>query len=329
MSEGKPRNTYITVESLFRDNEKRLQLTLLSKRHGFDKKITEMELHRPGLALAGYTDLFTFHRVQVCGNTEATYLNQLDHEARDKSLRNVFKFDIPCFIVTTEFDLPEDFVKLADEYQVSVFRTPFATTKLIQLLHDYLDEKFASQIFMHGSMVDVYGIGVMITGRSGIGKSEVALDLISRGHPLVADDVVPVVRRASGTLVAMVNETLRYHMEIRGLGIIDIHAMFGIRGIRKEKRLDVQVELVDWDKSQKYERLGLKEMTCEILNEQITLVRLPIYPGKNISMIVEVIALNHRLKSFGYNAAIEFEKMLMSKMSGQESSSAKLDHTFE
>ncbi len=329
MNEGKPQHTHITVETLFEENQKRLQLSLLSKRNRFDKKIMEKELHRPGLALAGYTDLFTFDRVQVCGNTEATYLKKLTASQREKALRKVFTFEIPCFIVTSEYDLAAEFVALADEYQISVFQTPFPTTKLIQLLHDYLDEKFAPLVHIHGSMVDVYGVGVLITGRSGIGKSEVALDLISRGHPLVADDVVPVVRRISGDLIAQVNETLQYHMEIRGLGIIDIHAMFGIRGIRKEKKLEVQVELVDWDKSEKYERLGIHEMTSEILKEKITLVRLPIYPGKNISMIVEVIALNQRLKSFGRNAAVEFEERLLKRMKGEQPVSPMLDPNFE
>jgi len=326
---GKPQHEYITVETLFAENKKRLRLTLMSKRNRFDKKITDKELHRPGLALAGYVDLFTFARVQVCGNTEATYLKQLTPAQREKTLRQVFQFDIPCFIVTSEYDMVPEFAVLADECGISVFRTPFPTTKLIQLLHDYLDEKFAPLSHIHGSMVDVYGVGVLITGRSGIGKSEVALDLISRGHPLVADDVVPVVRRSGGALIAQVNETLQYHMEIRGLGIIDIHAMFGIRGIRKQKKLEVQVELVDWDGAQKYERLGIQEMTCEILKEKVTLVRLPIYPGKNISMIVEVIALNQRLKSFGYNAALEFEEMLTRKMRGQEPLPTQLDHTLE
>jgi HPr kinase/phosphorylase len=307
--------SFITVETLFKENEKRLKLKLICGKCNFLKKIMEKDLHRPGLALAGFTDLFTFSRVQICGNTEFQYLNQLSPEQREKSLRKVFAFDIPCIIVTENNELPREFVSLVDEYKISVFRTPFATTKLIQLLGDYLDEKFAPKVLIHGSMVDVYGIGVLLTGRSGIGKSEVALDLVSRGHRLVADDIVSVVRRTSGVLIGMVNETLKYHMEIRGLGIIDIHAIFGIRGIRKMKKVEVRVELVDWDKSEKYERLGLEDMTVEILGEKVHLVRLPIYPGKNISMIVEVIALNELLKIYGYNAAEVFENQLAQTIS--------------
>jgi len=329
VSEGKPQHEFITVEALFTENKKRLKLSLLTKKVGFDRKITEKEIHRPGLALAGFTDLFTFHRVQVCGNTENQYLKNLTKQQRVESLKRVFHFEIPCFIVTSEEEIPPEIVEQADAGHVSVFRTPFATTKLVQLLGEYLDEKFAPQVFLHGSMVDVYGIGVLIGGRSGIGKSEVALDLIARGHQMIADDIVTVSRRAGGALIAQVNDQLRYNMEIRGLGIIDIQSMFGIRGIRKQKRLEVQVELVDWDSTEKYERLGLKEMTCKILDEAITLVRLPIYPGKNISMIVEVIALNQRLKSFGYHAAIEFEKQMNRRMTHGKSEIKPLEPFFE
>lgn len=308
---------FIPVETLYRENEKRWKLELLSGQGSFQKKITEKDLHRPGLALAGFTDLFTFSRVQICGNTEILYLNRLTPDQRRKRLRKLFTFDIPCVIVTENNALPPEFVPIADEAAISVFRTPFATTKLFQLLGDYLDEKFAPRALIHGSMVDVYGIGVLITGRSGIGKSEVALDLVSRGHRLVADDIVTVDRRTSGVLIGKVNETLRYHMEIRGLGIIDIHAIFGIRGIRKMKKVEVQVELVDWEKSEKYERLGLEDITVDILGEKVHLVRLPIYPGKNISMIVEVIALNELLKIYGYNAAEAFENQIARTISGK------------
>ena len=330
MSEGKPKHSYITVETLYRENVKRLQLEIVSGKGSFKKHITEKDLHRPGLALAGFVDLFTFHRVQVCGNTEQQYLKKLTSDQREKILANVFSFDIPCVIVTSEEEISGEFTKLAEKAQITVFRTPLDTTRLIQLIGDYLDEKFAPQVYKHGSMVDVYGVGVMISGRSGIGKSEVALDLVSRGHQLVADDVVTISRRTGGFLMAEVNETLLYHMEIRGLGIIDIHAMFGIRGIRKQKKIEVQVELVDWDKSEKYERLGLKEMTTEILSVQVPLVRLPIYPGKNISMIVEVVALNQKLKLFGHNAAVAFEEQLMQRINKQSNGlKGNLEHIFE
>ncbi len=310
---NKKRKQDISVETFFRETRDQLNLKLVTGQDSFQKKIIEREVHRPGLALAGFVDLFTYHRVQICGNTEASYLGNLSDERLEQSLRKVFEFDIPCFIDTSDNGLPPAFMKIAQEYGISVFRSSFPTTKMTQMLSDYLDAKFAPLIHLHGTLVDVYGIGMLIAGRSGIGKSEVALDLVSRGHRLVSDDVVSIKRRTGGVLIGSVNETLQYHMEIRGLGIIDIQAMFGIRGIRKQKRVEVQVELVDWDKTQKYERLGLKEITTDILGEKIPLVRLPIYPGKNISMIIEVIALNELLKIFGYHAAREFVNRLRSE----------------
>lgn len=304
----------ISVEKLFKDNEKKLRLKLITRKSSFQKRIFEKDLHRPGLALTGFVEVFTFQRVQICGNTEMAYLKELPKVNREETLKKVFTFDIPCFIVTENNPIPEEFIRLADDHKISVFETPFATTKLFQLLGDYLDEIFAPRAHVHGSMVDVYGIGVLLIGRAGIGKSEVALDLVSRGHRLVADDVVTVVRRVAGALYGMANETLGFHMEIRGLGIIDIHAIFGIRGIRKQKRLGVQVELVDWDKTAKIERLGLEDVSTEILGEKVHLVRLPIYPGKNISMIVETIALNELLKIYGYNAAQVFEENLTKRI---------------
>ena len=320
----------LTVGKLFTDNEERLKLTLISDQNNYEKQITDKEVHRPGLALAGFVDLFTFHRVQVCGNTEATYMNGISKSQLEKTLRKVFSFDIPCFIDTCEEKLPPLFVELANEYGIPVFKTPFPTTKLIHLLGDYLDAVFAPKAYIHGSLVDVYGIGVLIAGRSGIGKSEVALDLVARGHRLVADDVITVTRRAGGVLLGSVNEMLRFNMEIRGLGIIDIHSIFGIRGIRQSKKIEVQIELVDWDKSQKYERLGLDEMQVEILGESVPLVRLPIYPGKNISMIAEVIALNQLLKQYGYNAAQEFEDRLFGQAGAKLNKEEDyLGHKFE
>lgn len=307
------KNEYITVEQFFVETSDQLKLKLVTGRDSFKKKIIEREIHRPGLALAGFVDLFTFHRVQICGNTEATYLNKLNLDELEKTLRKVFSFDIPCFIDTSDEGLPSLFNNLAREFKISVFRSEFPTTKLTQMLGDYLDAKFAPFVYLHGTLVDVYGIGMLISGRSGIGKSEVALDLVSRGHRLVSDDVVRITRRTGGLLIGQANENLQYHMEIRGLGIIDIQAMFGIRGIRKQKRVEIQVELVEWEKNKSYERLGLKEMTVEILGEHIPLVRLPIFPGKNISMIVEVIALNELLKIFGIHAAREYVARMRSE----------------
>ena len=304
------KNPSISVETFLLENKKTLILELISGQKGLQKKILEKNLHRPGLALAGFVDLFTFQRIQICGNTEMTYLKKCSPEIRKKAIRKFMSFEIPCVVVTDNNKLPAEFKNASNENKISLFRTPFATTKVTQLLGDYLDGKFAPKTLIHGSLVDVYGIGVLITGRSGIGKSEVALDLIARGHRLVVDDVVTVVRRTGGILMGLGHDILQYHMEIRGVGIIDVEAMFGIRGIRRQKRIEVQLELVDWDSSQKYERLGIKETTTEILGEKIPLINLPIYPGKNISVIAESVAMNQLLKIYGRHSAKKFERKL-------------------
>ncbi len=300
----------VTVRTLFRENKKALKLKVLSDESSFERIICVKDLHRPGLALAGFVDLFTFERVQICGNTEAAYLKKLDAERLTRILKRVFQFEIPCIIVTDENVLPKRCLELARAAGISLIGTPYATTQVIQHLGEYLEEQFAPEMYIHGSLVDIYGIGILVTGRSGIGKSEVALDLISRGHMLVADDVIRIIRKSPRSLVGMGSETIRHHMEIRGVGIIDIQAIYGIRGIRQKKQIDVMVELVDWDDSGKYERLGLKEEKGVLLGEKVPLVRLPIYPGKNISVILEVIALNQLLKAQGHYAARRLETRL-------------------
>ena len=318
------------VEQFFADNKKRLKLTLISSKQSSNKFIMEKELHRPGLALAGFVDLFSYKRIQICGNTEVTYLNNLSAKQQESSLNKVFKFEIPCFLFTHHNNPTETFLHLSDEMGIPVFRTPFTTTKVSQILGDYLDEQFAPKTYIHGSLVDVYGIGVLITGRSGIGKSEVALDLVARDHRLVVDDIVTVVRRTEGILLGLGNETLKYNMEIRGVGLIDIQSVFGIRSIRRQKRIEVQVELVDWDKSEPYERLGLKEITKQVLGEKLPLIRLPIYPGKNISVIVEVVALNQLLKLYGHHSAKQFEARLSRRIKSKlQAMKVYLDHDFE
>ena len=304
----------VSVETLYLENKKRLRLRPISGKDGFKKKVREKDLHRPGLALAGFVDLFTFRRIQICGNTEMAYLKRLTSRQRDECLQKVFEFDIPCFVITNGNPVPSELRKLSDDCAIAVFSTPFATTRVVQYLGEYLDEKFSPTLVIHGSLVDVYGIGILITGRSGIGKSEVALDLVARGHRLVADDLVTISRQSGGILIGAGNTTLKHYMEIRGVGIIDVEAIFGIRAIRQQKRIEVQLELEDWDNSQNYERLGIREAQTEILGEKVPRVRLPIYPGKHISVIAEVIALNQLLKLHGRHSARQFQARITQKM---------------
>jgi HPr kinase/phosphorylase len=301
---------HITVEYLFNANRKRLKLKCLTGEVGFDNLIRDKNIHRPGLALAGYVDLFTYNRVQVVGNTEVRYLDHLPPETRVDAYSTLMKFDIPCIVITNNNQIDNDLIDLSMKNNVPVFQTPLETTKLVYFISDFLDDQFAPQTVIHGSFVDVYGIGVLLTGRSGIGKSEIALDLVERGHRLVADDVVVVTRKGEGILMGAGTDLVKHFMEIRGLGLIDVRSMFGVRAIRFQKRVEVVVELEDWDKNKEYTRTGLENLVMSILDVELPKVKLPIYPGKNVTVITEVIALNYLLKHIGYDAAKEFQARL-------------------
>lgn len=267
------------------------------------RKVTESNLHRPGLALAGYTDLFTFQRVQILGNTECQYLRHLDEAARRTAFQRLVGFPIPCLFLTDGNRLSEPLLEAASAAGVPVYLTEVPTTKFMYHLSEFLDDQFALQQTLHGSLVDVYGIGLLLVGKSGIGKSEVALDLVERGHRLVADDVVVVTKKGDGVLMGSGTELTQHVMEIRGLGIVDVRAMFGVRAIRYQKRVEVIVQLELWDPEREYTRLGMVDEHERVLGVPLPLVRLPIVPGKNVTVICEVIAMNHLLLHYGYDAA--------------------------
>ncbi|HLF15262.1 MAG TPA: HPr(Ser) kinase/phosphatase [Bacteroidota bacterium] len=300
----------ITVGFLFDANKERLRLTSVAGDTGFSKEIRDKNVHRPGLALAGYVQLFRFDRVQIFGNTEIRYLEQLTPQGRIEALERIFQFDIPCILVTNDNPVDEDISSIAGRKGIPVFRSPLETTKFIYFLGDFLDDQFSPQCSIHASFVDVYGVGLLLTGRSGIGKSEIALDLIERGHRLVADDVVMITRKGEGILMGAGSELVKHFMEIRGLGLIDVRSMFGIRAIRFQKRVEVVVELMDWNENQEYTRTGLDDENTTLMDVAIPSVELPIFPGKNVTVICEVIALNYLLKHYGYDAAREFTKRL-------------------
>lgn len=300
----------ITVGFLYETNKERLKLSALTGDIGFNREIRDKNIHRPGLALAGYVQLFRYDRVQVCGNTEMRYLEQLDQKQRESSLRKIFQFEVPCLIITNDNVVDDHFLNLAREHSVAIFRTRFETTKFVYFLSDFLDDQFSPQTVVHGSFVDVYGIGLLLVGRSGIGKSEIALDLVERGHRLVADDVVMITRKGEGILMGSGTDLVKHFMEIRGLGLIDVRSMFGIRAIRFQKRVEVIIELMDWDANAEYTRTGLDDEGITMLDVPVLRVKLPIFPGKNVTVICEVIALNYLLKHYGYDAAKEFAKRL-------------------
>lgn len=322
----------ITVGYLFEVNKQRLKLKAANGDTGFEREIRDKNIHRPGLALAGYVELFTYDRVQVFGNTEIRYLNHLNLEERINTFKTILQFDLPCIIVTNDNQLDEEVVQLATDHKISILQTPFETTKFLYFLSDFLDDQFSPQTAVHGSFIDVYGIGVLLTGRSGIGKSEVALDLIERGHRLVADDVVMVTRKGEGILMGSGSDVVRHFMEIRGLGLIDVRAVFGIRSIRFQKRVEIVVELQEWKDDIEYTRTGLDHAMTSVLGVELTLIKLPIFPGKNITVIVEVIALDYLLKHYGYDAAKEFSKRLDTVIADKSRSKRAIDyfeHDFE
>ncbi|MCG8605240.1 HPr(Ser) kinase/phosphatase [bacterium] len=322
----------LTVATLFQDTQKKLKLTVVNDKGSFDRLIEEGDLNRPALALTGFVDVFTYKRVQILGNTENAYLSTLTASQRKEALNTLLSFELPCVIVTEDNPPFEELVKMATQRSITVFRTPSNTTRVVHVLSNYLDDTFAPQVTVHGSMADVYGIGVLFTGRSGIGKSEIVLDLVERGHRLVADDVVHIAKKAEGVLIANASDLLRHHMEIRGLGIIDVRSVFGIRSIRLQKRVEVEVQLEEWDDAADYDRIGLDDSTTKILDVEVPLIKLPIFPGKNITVIAEVVALHQLLKIYGHHPAKEFNEKLIEKMHKtppQEYLDDYLDRDFE
>jgi HPr kinase/phosphorylase len=308
----------LTVKKLILENQKKLKLQLLNNKVGFTRKITTQQLHRPGLALTGFLDLFAFDRIQILGNTEIRYLASLTKELRSESLKKILSFELPCIFITDSNKVPKELLPLATKRKICVIRTKYPTTDFFHYLGDYLNIEFAPRTTVHGTLVDVYGIGVLFTGRSGIGKSEIALDLVERGHRLVADDLVIITKKANEILMGEGRELAEHHLEIRGLGLIDTRSTFGIRAVRIHKRIEVEVKLVDFESKADYDRTGLEEHYTDILEVKIPIVILPINPGKNITVIAETIALNHLLKIYGHHTPEEFNKKLIERMKQKE-----------
>lgn len=320
---------FIKVDFFYNNAKKIGKLDLVSEGSDLNRKITDQNLHRPGLALAGFVDLFSYNRVQIFGNTEIRYLKKLSSDQQEKSLRTLFQFNVPCIILTNNNKPIPVLLEIAKEKKVPIFISPFNTTKLVYLLSDFLDDQFSQRITIHGSFVDVYGVGICFVGKSGIGKSEVALDLIERGHRLVADDVIILTKKGEGILIGSGTDIAKHNMEIRGLGIIDVERIFGIRAIRYQKRLEILVELEVWDDKANYTRTGLDETTITVSETEIPYIKLPILPGKNITVISEVIALNYLLKHYGFDAAEIFKKRLSERISDKNSKSQRATDYFE
>lgn len=318
--ESIPKKEKIEVSYLIERLQERVQIDLeafVAESEGDSRYVTEADLHRPGLALAGYIKLFTHQRIQIIGNTETRYLKNLSKEEQKEAFSNLTQFEIPILFLTHKNTLPDYLLEMAEEAGIPIYGTSLETTRFMQLTRDFLEDQFALQTMVHGSMVDVYGIGILIAGKSGIGKSEVALDLVERGHRLVADDVI-ILTKKNNVLMTSATEMNKHFMEIRGLGIIDIMSMFGVRAIRYQKRLEVVLELSLWDESKDIERTGLNRDTTSILGVDIPLINLPITPGKNITVIAEVIAMNYLLRHYGYDAAEAFQDKVKTHIAEKE-----------
>lgn len=309
----------ITVRELLETNREEWDLSVVTGESGLDRKISSSELNRPGLALAGYYDVFSSERVQLIGLTETSFLQNLSARERTLRLRAMFKFDIPCLILTRSLEALPELAKVMQEEGIPLLQTSHLTTPFQAELGQYLERRLAPRRVVHGVMVEVFGLGVMIQGKSGVGKSECALELVDRGHLLIADDIIMVRKVSRGRLFAEPAPNLRYHMEIRGVGIIDAERLFGVRSVRDESEISLIVQLEKWDPDKEYERLGLTDNMVTLFDCQVPQVVLPVEPSRNISQIIEIAALMQRLKSQGVNVARDFDKRIQETI-GRKSS---------
>jgi HPr kinase/phosphorylase len=296
---------------------------------GLDRVIPSAEVSNPGLVLAGYTARFTPDRVYVLGETEISYLFALPDAERRQRILSLCQLGCPCLFVTKGLEVPPELAELGRANGVAVIRTRLKTSEFYNRLKPFLEEVFAAQTAIHGSLADVYGVGLLFLGRSGIGKSECVLDLVERGHRVVADDVVLVRRLGHDVLIGRGHEHQHHFMEIRGIGLIDIAALFGIRAVRQQKRIEVVVQLEDWDSEHPYERTGLDGEETTILDVKLPRVVVPLNPGKNITVIAEVVAMRHLLKYSGVDSAREFNERLIGRMQEQRQIREYLEEDYE
>lgn len=296
----------IPIKKLIKD----LELEVIYSPDNVVLNIKTSDINRPGLQLAGFFDYFAFDRLQALGKVEMTYLNILNPDVREFSLNEYFSYDIPCIIVSRNMEIPDYLEEAARKFKKPLLRTSRVTTNLIHSLTMYLDDLMAPRITQHGVLVDVYGVGVFLTGESGIGKSETALELIKRGHMLIADDAVEIFRLNNNILVGEAPKLIRHFMEIRGIGIIDIRSMYGVGAVLDRKEINLEIYLEFWDRNKEYDRLGLEEEYTELLGVKLQKLVLPVRPGRNLAIVLEVAARNWRQKAMGYNAAQELDKRL-------------------
>ncbi len=299
----------IPVSRLLEDQQYDLKLELLEGRDGLSHPISSSRIQKPGLALTGFTEHLHSERVQVFGNTEISYLRTLTEDEQRAVLSKLFDSTLACVVVTKGLELPQPLIDGCRTHHLALMRTPLISSAFISQVQSFLEEALTATGSLHGVLTDVFGVGVLLLGKSGIGKSEVALDLIMRGHRLVADDIVNLTRRA-GDVYGHGNDLIQHHMEIRGLGILNIKDLFGVAAVRDKKKIELIIELVEWTPNAEYDRLGLDEKMMSLVGVDAPLSVVPVRPGRNMTTIVEVAARNHLLKLRGHHSAQEFADRL-------------------
>jgi len=304
----------LTVGRLYERMRERLEMGSLTGEMGFEREITVGEAHSPGLVLAGYMERFAGTRIQVLGETEISYLHSLPTHEREDILNRYFAFGFPCIIITKAQELPEGLLEYAVRNQLAMLVSELKTAEFYRRINPFLESEFAPSATLHGSLADVFGVGLFFTGQSGIGKSECVLDLVERGHRLVADDLVLCRRRGTDVLIGRGHELARHHMEIRGVGLVDVPSIFGVRAVRQQKRIEVVVHLEPWNGDVAVERTGLDAEEAEILGVTLPKIRILLNPGKNITVVAEVIAMNHLLAYSGVNTAEAFNERLIHRL---------------
>ncbi|WP_027093374.1 HPr(Ser) kinase/phosphatase [Cohnella thermotolerans] len=294
------------------------QLEVVAGADGMRRTIETDDLNRPGLEVAGYFAYYPVERAQILGKTELAFLETLTSQERRERMERLCTDETPCIIITRGLDVPSELIEVANERHFPVLRSGVATTILLSRITTFLEKKLAPTATIHGVLVDVYGVGMLITGGSGIGKSETALELVKRGHRLVADDAVEIRQTADNLLYGSAPELIQHLLEIRGLGILNVMTLFGAGAVRTQKQISLVIKLENWQQEKQYDRLGLDEETTKIIEAEVPLVTVPVRPGRNLAVILEVAAMNFRLKRMGYNAALQFTNKLTEAIADED-----------
>ncbi|OIP53099.1 MAG: HPr(Ser) kinase/phosphatase [Fibrobacteres bacterium CG2_30_45_31] len=318
---------HCSVLDFWKHYQSSLQLTLHTSESSLSSLIKESGLHRPGLAMAGFTSVFSSHQIQMIGSTEWSYLESLEKEKRQAIFQDLSAFRSPLWVLTHNLKPHAELIAMCEQQNVPLISTQLQTVDFARATQRILEEYFAPYTSVHASLVDVYGVGMLYLGESNVGKSECVLDLVERGHRLVADDVVQL-SHVGNSIIGRSNSLIRHHMEIRGIGIIDVRSMFGIHAVRKVKKVEVLVELQPWQQNTTYDRTGLSSTVDEIMGVKIPRVLIPVSPGKNLTVISEVIAMNTLMKMSGLDTASAFNESLLRAIE-QKTHGRRLDDAFE